>query len=251
MARIEQLTGKKAHPLLRRGVFYAHRDLKEVLDAYEKGEPFYLYTGRVRPSCLSPAAACMWLRVCLAISRDSCVAAQGPSSGSLHMGHMVPFMFTKWLQDAFDVPLVIQLTDDEKTLWRCGSACNQSHRMHLLVIVWLGSLRCMSTPSMQELALESTEQKWDVSAGQCTCIHACILPDSMVLVCDSGAWSWRRHTAWGERTSRTSSHAALTLTRHSFSAILTTWAASSTAMSFACSGAPLGTCALMAASSVA
>jgi tryptophanyl-tRNA synthetase len=34
------------------------------------------------------------------------------------MGHLVPFLFTKWLQDAFDVPLVIQLTDDEKALWR-------------------------------------------------------------------------------------------------------------------------------------
>ena len=43
---------------------------------------------------------------------------QGPSSSSLHMGHMVPFLFTKWLQDAFNVPLVIQITDDEKTLWR-------------------------------------------------------------------------------------------------------------------------------------
>lgn len=43
---------------------------------------------------------------------------QGPSSGSLHMGHLVPFLFTKWLQDAFNVPLVIQITDDEKTLWR-------------------------------------------------------------------------------------------------------------------------------------
>jgi tryptophanyl-tRNA synthetase len=27
-------------------------------------------------------------------------------------------LFTKWLQDAFDVPLVIQLTDDEKFLWK-------------------------------------------------------------------------------------------------------------------------------------
>ena len=46
--------------------------------------------------------------------------AQGPSSEALHLGHLVPFMFTKWLQDAFKVPLVIQLTDDEKTLWRCS-----------------------------------------------------------------------------------------------------------------------------------
>lgn len=26
----------------------------------------------------------------------------------------MPFMFTKYLQDAFDVPLIIQITDDEK-----------------------------------------------------------------------------------------------------------------------------------------
>jgi tryptophanyl-tRNA synthetase len=31
---------------------------------------------------------------------------------------MVPFVFTKWLQDIFDVPLVVQLTDDEKFLWK-------------------------------------------------------------------------------------------------------------------------------------
>lgn len=43
---------------------------------------------------------------------------QGPSSEALHMGHLVPFLFTKWLQDVFGCPLVIQLTDDEKSLWR-------------------------------------------------------------------------------------------------------------------------------------
>ncbi len=48
MRRIERLTGVPAHPFLKRKVFYAHRDLSAVLDAYEKGEPFYLYTGRVR-----------------------------------------------------------------------------------------------------------------------------------------------------------------------------------------------------------
>ena len=31
---------------------------------------------------------------------------------------MVPFLFTKYLQDAFKVPLVIQLTDDEKCYWK-------------------------------------------------------------------------------------------------------------------------------------
>ena len=33
-------------------------------------------------------------------------------------GHLIPFIFTKWLQETFDVPLVIQLTDDEKFLWK-------------------------------------------------------------------------------------------------------------------------------------
>lgn len=43
---------------------------------------------------------------------------QGPSSEALHLGHLIPFMFTQYLQEAFQAPLVIQLTDDEKALWR-------------------------------------------------------------------------------------------------------------------------------------
>jgi hypothetical protein len=30
---------------------------------------------------------------------------RGPSSDALHLGHTIPFTFTKWLQDVFDVPL--------------------------------------------------------------------------------------------------------------------------------------------------
>ncbi|KAG7382364.1 hypothetical protein PHYPSEUDO_004989 [Phytophthora pseudosyringae] len=86
--RMERLTGHKAHRYLRRGYFFSHRDLNVILDAYEKGEKFFLYTGR------------------------------GPSSGSLHMGHLIPFTFTAWLQKVFDVPLVIQLTNDEKFLFK-------------------------------------------------------------------------------------------------------------------------------------
>lgn len=40
----------RAHPFLRRGIFFAHRELEEILDAHEKGKPFYLYTGRVSQS---------------------------------------------------------------------------------------------------------------------------------------------------------------------------------------------------------
>jgi tryptophanyl-tRNA synthetase len=34
----------------------------------------------------------------------------------MHIGHTIPFEFTKWLQEVFDVPCVIMLTDDEKVM---------------------------------------------------------------------------------------------------------------------------------------
>ncbi|KAF5283906.1 hypothetical protein FQA39_LY04726 [Lamprigera yunnana] len=86
--RFEKVTGKPVHQLLRRGKFFSHRDMHYILNQYEAGKPFYLYTGR------------------------------GPSSSSMHIGHLIPFMLCKWLQDVFNVPIVIQLTDDEKCLWR-------------------------------------------------------------------------------------------------------------------------------------
>lgn len=66
-----------------------------MLNAYEKNTnpdfpPFYLYTGR------------------------------GPSSEALHLGHMLPFIFNKYLQEAFNVPFVIQVTDDEKYFHKEG-----------------------------------------------------------------------------------------------------------------------------------
>ncbi|XP_049782576.1 tryptophan--tRNA ligase, cytoplasmic [Schistocerca cancellata] len=88
IARFEKITGRPAHHFLRRGIFFSHRDMHQLLNLYEAGKPFYLYTGR------------------------------GPSSKAMHLGHLVPFIFTKWLQDVFNVPLVIQLTDDEKFLWK-------------------------------------------------------------------------------------------------------------------------------------
>ncbi|CAH0747414.1 unnamed protein product [Bemisia tabaci] len=88
LARFEKVTGKPVHHLLRRGIFFSHRDMHSILNLYEAGKPFFLYTGR------------------------------GPSSSAMHIGHLIPFLFTKWLQDVFDVPLIIQLTDDEKFLWK-------------------------------------------------------------------------------------------------------------------------------------
>lgn len=78
----------KLHRFLRRGIFFSHRDLDKILDCVENGKPFYLYTGR------------------------------GPSSAAMHLGHLIPFLFTRWLQEAFRCPVVIQMTDDEKFLFK-------------------------------------------------------------------------------------------------------------------------------------
>lgn len=43
--RIERATGQRPHRFLRRGIFFSHRDMNQVLDAYENKKPFYLYTG--------------------------------------------------------------------------------------------------------------------------------------------------------------------------------------------------------------
>jgi len=82
LKRIERITGE-SHFMLRRGIFFSHRDLGALLNDYEKGKKFFLYTGR------------------------------GPS-GHTHIGHLVPWVFAKWLQQKFDTTLYFQLTDDEK-----------------------------------------------------------------------------------------------------------------------------------------
>jgi tryptophanyl-tRNA synthetase len=82
-----QKTTKELHFMLRREIFFAHRDLKWILDEFEKGNKFFLYTG-----C-------------------------GPS-GPLHLGHLQTWLFTKWLQDKFGVELWFQFTDDEKFLFK-------------------------------------------------------------------------------------------------------------------------------------
>ncbi|MBR9707552.1 MAG: tryptophan--tRNA ligase, partial [Candidatus Diapherotrites archaeon] len=37
---------------------------------------------------------------------------------NMHLGHLTPFLFTKWLQDKFDVNLYVQITDDEKFVFK-------------------------------------------------------------------------------------------------------------------------------------
>ncbi len=87
---------KEIHPYLRRKIFFAHRDFKWILQEYKKGNPFYLYTGR------------------------------GPS-GNIHLGHLLPWIFTKWIQEKFNVDLWFQLTDDEKFLFNQSITLEETH----------------------------------------------------------------------------------------------------------------------------
>ncbi|MBD3205770.1 tryptophan--tRNA ligase [Candidatus Bathyarchaeota archaeon] len=88
-AKLEEKIAKHAgfmHMQLRRGVYISHRDLDWWLKEFEKGNKVGLYTGR------------------------------GPS-GNVHLGHLLPWFFCKYLQDAFDADLYFQMTDDEKFLF--------------------------------------------------------------------------------------------------------------------------------------
>ena len=83
LEEISDISRQKMHVMLRRNIFFSHRDLDLILKDYREGKGFFLYTGRA------------------------------PSMG-MHIGHLVPFLFTKWLQDVFNVNVYIEITDDEK-----------------------------------------------------------------------------------------------------------------------------------------
>ena len=94
---IEQITSSN-HPFLQRKIFFAHRDLDWILNEYQQGNKFFLYTGR------------------------------GPS-GDIHIGHIVPWLFTKWLQDTFEVELWFQMTDDEKFYFKENLSLEETHQL--------------------------------------------------------------------------------------------------------------------------
>jgi len=108
LKRIEKHTGE-LHFMLRRGVFFAHRDLDFAIDNYEKGRNLFLYTG-----C-------------------------GPS-GPIHLGHVFVWEFVKWLQEKLDLELWFQFTDDEKFLFKEKSYEEIQEWMHenMLDIIAIG-----------------------------------------------------------------------------------------------------------------
>lgn len=102
LERWTQITKTKPHTWLRRGIVFSHQDLDKILNCVEQGIPIYIYTGR------------------------------GPSSESMHLGHLVPFEFTKYLQDALNCIVIIQMSDDEKFIFKDGSTAQDLKKFNNL-----------------------------------------------------------------------------------------------------------------------
>ncbi len=94
LAKIRRVAGED-HFMLRRGIFFSHRDLDRLITDYERGTKFFLYTGR------------------------------GPS-GHTHIGHLIPWVFARWLQQRFGAEIYFQLTDDEKFYSKPGLTLQQT-----------------------------------------------------------------------------------------------------------------------------
>ena len=86
--KIQEVTKELPHVFLRRNLCFAHRDFDKILEMYKEGKKFYLYTGR------------------------------GPSSEAMHLGHSISFLVCQYFQKAFNAPVVIQMTDDEKFVFK-------------------------------------------------------------------------------------------------------------------------------------
>ncbi len=109
LKKIKDLIGE-VHPMLKLQYFFSHRDFDWILSKYGNGDKFYLYTGR------------------------------GPS-GMIHMGHLLPWIFTKYLQDKFNAKLLFQITDDEKFLYSQDRTLQQTQRFtyeNILDIIAVG-----------------------------------------------------------------------------------------------------------------
>ncbi len=73
------------HFMIRRGIYFAQRDMPWLLDQYENGNKFYVYTG------IAP-------------------------SGGMTIAHLMPFIMAQWLQEKFGAEVLIEIPDEEKYL---------------------------------------------------------------------------------------------------------------------------------------
>lgn len=85
--KLEKIGKIPLHHMIRRNLIYAHRDLDKFIEHYEQNKQVYIYTGR-------------------------------GVSGNMHLGHIIPFDLTVYLQQIFNCIVIIQLSVDEKYLFR-------------------------------------------------------------------------------------------------------------------------------------
>ncbi|MCK9595803.1 tryptophan--tRNA ligase [Candidatus Pacearchaeota archaeon] len=98
------------HPLIRRGLYFSHRDFDKWLEAKSKGKKVSVITGR------------------------------GPSD-KMHIGHLVPFLVAKSLQEEFDCEVFIPISDDEKFYVKKNLSFEQSIKFsedNILDLIALG-----------------------------------------------------------------------------------------------------------------
>ncbi|KAL9179033.1 hypothetical protein ACHAXT_000075 [Thalassiosira profunda] len=123
LRRLENVTVKRGtvprlHRFLRREIFFSHRDIERICELlegwYGVAPPPEDDAGSAADDAAAPVE---WTE-----PSSPCpiylYTGRGPSSAAMHLGHLVPFLFTAWLQKAFRCPLVIQMTDDEKFLFK-------------------------------------------------------------------------------------------------------------------------------------
>ncbi|HIJ98321.1 TPA: tryptophan--tRNA ligase [archaeon] len=110
LERVKKFAKGDLHYLFRRKIFFSHRDFDWILNEYEKGNKFFLYTGRA-------------------------------PSGHTHLGHLIPWIITKWLQDNFNAELYFQMSDDEKFYFKEELTLDDTTRLtkeNMLDIIALG-----------------------------------------------------------------------------------------------------------------
>lgn len=109
LGRLKAHTGD-LHFMLRRQHFFAHTNFDLILNALERKEKVYLYTGRA-------------------------------PSGPVHIGHLISWQFTKWLQDRLGCELIFQIPDEEKFFFKDNITFEDTSKWtyeNLLDIVALG-----------------------------------------------------------------------------------------------------------------
>jgi tryptophanyl-tRNA synthetase len=131
LRRLENVTVKrgtvpKLHRFLRRGIFFSHRDIDKICELLEgwyginppPPDDNEEYTTTNDSNDDDGVAAAVEYVAPTTPCPIYLYTGRGPSSGAMHLGHLVPFLFTQWLQKAFRCPLVVQMTDDEKFLFK-------------------------------------------------------------------------------------------------------------------------------------